>query len=350
LANPPRFDFSLRRRLLSPQTAISFVGLIAFVVFVVMRFDIDWRATWSVLRGADPGRFALAILVHYTTFVFRGARWSLLLANVARSHGEPARPPGMLHAGLLIHISWFANSVTWFRMGDAYRAYAYAEDTKTSFPRAAGTVLADRLVDVVVVVALMALGMGILYVGGQVRPPLVFILMAIGLLVAIVAGLSAMLFLRKWVTPRLPGRVRGAYERFHAGTMGSFGNMPLVLGLGVLGWLAEVGRLFCVMAALNVQAAPGLILFVPMANGLLSAVPLTPGGLGIVEAGISGLLRLQLAVPLALAVALADRVISYLSIVVTGGIAFAVRQVSIGKRRARESRLAGARATDAPTE
>ena len=73
--------------------------------------------------------------------------------------------------------------------------------------------------------------------------------------------------------------------------MGSFGRLPLVFGLGVLGWMCEVGRLFFVLKALGVSVALGLVLFVPMANGLLSAIPLTPGGLGIVETGVSGLLQ-----------------------------------------------------------
>jgi uncharacterized protein (TIRG00374 family) len=64
-----------------------------------------------------------------------------------------------------------------------------------------------------------------------------------------------------------------------------------------------------------------------MANGLLSAIPLTPGGLGIVETGVSGLLQLELTVELAVAVALVDRTISYLSIIATGGVVFAINQL-----------------------
>jgi len=83
-----------------------------------------------------------------------------------------------------------------------------------------------------------------------------------------------------------------------------------------------------VIKALGISVALGLVVFVPMANGLLSAVPLTPGGIGIVETGVSGLLQLELTVELALAVALLDRAISYLSIIVTGGAAFAWRQLT----------------------
>jgi uncharacterized protein (TIRG00374 family) len=125
------------------------------------------------------------------------------------------------------------------------------------------------------------------------------------------------------------------YHRFHDATLGSLRRIPLVLALGVAGWLCEAGRLALVIQAVGVNVALGLVLFVPMANGLLTAVPLTPGGLGVVETGVSGLLRLELAVELAIAVALVDRTISYLSVVLAGGVAFAVRQLRLARRNLR---------------
>src|SRR5690606_10470080 len=105
-------------------------------------------------------------------FIFRGARWRVLLMNASANDEAPAPPPSVLYTGRVILMSWFANSVTWFRLGDAYRAYVYAEDSQTSFSRSMGTVLADRLIDIVVVVVLMSAGVLLLLVGGQVRPPL----------------------------------------------------------------------------------------------------------------------------------------------------------------------------------
>ena len=132
--------------------------------------------------------------------------------------------------------------------------------------------------------------------------------------------------------PHLPQRARDIYKRFHDGTISSFGRMHLVFALGVAGWLCEVGRLFCVVMAVGSPIALGLVLFVPMANGALTAVPLTPGGLGVVETGVSGLLRLELAVEAAIAVALVDRTISYISTVFFGGLVFAARQIGTARQ------------------
>ena len=104
----------------------------------------------------------------------------MLLQNANRKDGGPV--PSVFYAARVILLSWFANSVTWFRMGDAYRAYVYAEDTKSSFPRSMGTVLADRLVDLAIVAILMAVGIGVLLAGGQIRPPMLLVLIAVGLM------------------------------------------------------------------------------------------------------------------------------------------------------------------------
>jgi uncharacterized membrane protein YbhN (UPF0104 family) len=321
---------SLRRRFLSPQTAISFVLLGGLATLFLTRFDIAWSETWGLMRNMNPVWYVAAVLAHYTTFIFRGARWRMLLRNAARHAGAPFMERHALYYGRIILMSWFANSVTLFRMGDAYRAYVYSNDTKSSFPRVAGTVLADRLIDLSVVGTLMGVGLLVLLLGGQIEPPLILMVIAGGLLGLIGLGLVGMVVARRLVAVLFPKRLANLYHRFHDGTMGSFGSLHWVFGLGLLGWLAEVGRLFFVIKALGVPVAMGLVVFVPMANGLLSAIPLTPGGLGVVETGVSGLLQLELAVEMAVAVALLDRTISYLSIIATGGLVFAIRQLHGG--------------------
>ena len=67
-------------------------------------------------------------------------------------------------------------------------------------------------------------------------------------------------------------------------------------------------------------------IFVALIGSLLTAVPLSPAGLGIVEAGVVGVLTVAYGVPLpeATAIALLDRVISVFSVIVFGSIAYVV--------------------------
>ena len=322
--------FSLRRRVLSPPTLVSFALALAIIFFLVSRFSIDLGATGETVRRSNPLLFALALLVHYTTFPFRAARWRLLLKNAG-----VVPLPSVAAASRLILIGWFASSVTWFRLGDAYRAYAYAEESGAPLAQSGGTVLAERVMDVLLVFMLLLGGLLLLYADTDLRPSQAFLLIGSGLMAASLGLLVAMQLFWKRLAKLLPRRFQRAYLGFHQGTMRSFRTLPLVMALGLLGWLSEVGRLYLVVRATGLDVGFGLIMFVAVANALLTAVPLSPGGLGIVEPGIVGLLALALPKEQAVSVALLDRSISYLSIVVFGALTLLYHQrVTLRKARA----------------
>ena len=94
--------------------------------------------------------------------------------------------------------------------------------------------------------------------------------------------------------------------------------------------MTEALRLYLVVAGARLPRRRARHLsgavFVALIGSLLTAVPLSPAGLGIVEAGVVGVLTVAYGVPLpeATAIALLDRVISVLSIIVFGSIAYVV--------------------------
>jgi uncharacterized protein (TIRG00374 family) len=111
-------------------------------------------------------------------------------------------------------------------------------------------------------------------------------------------------------------------------------------------WATEAGRLLLVVAALgfdDVHLGISGAFFVALIASLLTAVPFTPAGIGIVEAGIFGVLTVVYQVPPteAATIALLDRAISVFSVIVTGSIGYVVS----GKRRG-----AGMRAPVVPVD
>jgi uncharacterized protein (TIRG00374 family) len=100
----------------------------------------------------------------------------------------------------------------------------------------------------------------------------------------------------------------------------------LVALLTVLIWTTEALRLLFVVDALGFDISLGIsgAFFAALVASLVTAVPFTPAGLGIVEAGILGLLTvIYHADPTeAAAIALVDRAISVLSVIILGFIAY----------------------------
>ena len=109
--------------------------------------------------------------------------------------------------------------------------------------------------------------------------------------------------------------------------MGSFQRLPTATFWGLLGWTAEIVRMFLVVQALGYDISFALVVFLTLANSLLTLVP-TPGGVGAVESGVGGLVvRLStLSASAAAALVLIDRAITYISVIVLGAVLFLVRQ------------------------
>jgi len=314
---------SILRRVLSLPAIVS-MGLAAlFLVFMITRFDVDLSAMWDRVTGANPWYLALAFVIHYTTFLFRGIRWRLLLQNTA---APDAHVPGVIYCSQLVLLSWFANSVGLLRLGDAYRAYLYRDEQNGSFSRTIGTILAERSLDMVLVALLLLAAVPFLLDGGD-SVTWVVLGLAVSLVVILAVMLVAMTWARGGVLRRMPPWMALRYERFHQGTMGSFQRLPAATFWGLLGWTAEIARMFLVVQALGYDISFALVVFLTLANSLLTLVP-TPGGVGAVESGVGGMVvRLStLSASAAAALVLIDRAITYISVIVLGAILFVVRQ------------------------
>ncbi|MCH8297860.1 MAG: flippase-like domain-containing protein [Chloroflexi bacterium] len=326
---------SVLRRVLSLPAIISLVMAALFLVFMVTRFDIDLSATWDRVTNSNPWYLALAFIVHYTTFIFRGVRWRLLLQNTA-APGVPV--PGVLYCSQLVLLGWFANSVGWLRLGDAYRAYLYRDEQNGSFSRTIGTILAERALDTVLVALLMVAAAPFLLDRGN-SVTWVVLALAVALVVGLAMFFAAMTWAEGPLLRRMPPWMAVRYERFHQGTMGSFQRVPMATVWGLLGWMAEIGRMYLVVRALGFDIDFALVVFLTLANSLLTLVP-TPGGVGAVESGVGGLaVRLSsLSVNAAAALVLIDRAITYISVIVLGSALFLVRQAVWRPRLAGPSR------------
>jgi uncharacterized protein (TIRG00374 family) len=128
---------------------------------------------------------------------------------------------------------------------------------------------------------------------------------------------------------RLPARIGELWVRFQEGSTGALSarSVPVILALTAVIWLLEGARLYFVIRALalpEVGLGISASVFVALAAALLTAIPLTPAGFGFVEAGIVGVLFLYgVAQEPAAAVALVDRGLSIVTVIILGGLLYA---------------------------
>jgi uncharacterized protein (TIRG00374 family) len=319
-------QLALSRRLRQPRTIISIlIPLIVIAAFVALNGEQLGRVP-RLIAEADLRLVGLAFLIFYLGFPLRGFRWAVLL----RGTGLKVSTRDSTE---ILFLSWLVNCVVPAKLGDLYRAYLLKINTAASLSRTFGTVFIERVFDIMAI-AMLGIAAGFWSFRDGLPPPIQLIF-AIGLIVmaVLVVGLFTLRNFGRRILTALPfpPRLLEFYDRFEEGVFRAITlrQLPLLGGLTGSIWMTESLRLFLVIQAFGfaeVQVGLSGAVFVALIGSLLTAVPLSPAGLGIVEAGIVGVLTVAYGVPLAeaTAIALLDRVISVFSIIVLGSIGYLV--------------------------
>lgn len=321
-------ELAISKRVGNWRTILSFGFALFVMAFVVVKIGIDPAAFWHRLRTLNLGLFIGAFVIYYLTFPLRGFRWKRLLENAYReTHQQAIEDMSVRGLTEIIYISWFVNCVVPAKLGDLYRAYLAKLWVHTSWSKNVGTILAERLVDILVLSLLLAVTGFIVF---HDRLGRVGVILAFGIGLALVGILA--LVLMKTMSHRIrrlvPQRFLPRYVAFEEGTLHSFQRLPLLLVLTTLIWFLEGSRLQLVFASLGLHTHISGIPFAPMlffalGTAVLTTIPFTPGGLGLVEGGLLSLM-IYLGIPKAdaAAVVLADRLLSYYSVAFLGFLVY----------------------------
>ncbi|MEE9199096.1 MAG: lysylphosphatidylglycerol synthase transmembrane domain-containing protein [Dehalococcoidia bacterium] len=318
---------ALRHRLLNLPNLLALIIALSLVYFLVARFDFDLSDTWDRVGENSFIWYALAFVVYYLIFPLRGLRWRFLLEGAGCDLGADNNRISTVRLTELSFLGWFVNTITIFRMGFVYRCHLLSRQLKSSFALVAGSLFAERILDTVITSALLLVaGLWLLSSGAA---PFVAPALLGALVVSLVLAGPAIAMALAGINPGriLPPRLRHGYGNFRQGTVMSFRRWPWLVALSLAIWACESARLFLVVQALGLSVELPLIVFVALAASLIASFPITPGGLGLVEAGMTGLLTTSLPWEEAVQVALLDRSINYLSVVALGIALILVRNL-----------------------
>lgn len=327
-------SISLTQRLRQTRTIVSIAIPIVLLVLLVRSLPgFELERIPSLIAGANVWLLLVAFVVFYLGFPLRGLRWSRLL------RGTGIRI-AVRDSTEILYLSWLVNCLVPAKLGDVYRAYLLKINSPVSLSRTFGTVFIERILDIFTI-AILGIGAGYWSFRSGL-PPEIQVVFGIGVAVIVVLGglLLTMRNVGRRILVRLPipHSVLDLYDRFEEGVFGAMDAraMPRLIVLSAAIWATEGLRLYFVVSALGFpDVALGIsgAFFVAFVASLLTAVPLSPAGLGIVEAGVVGLLTLAYGVPPteAAAIALVDRAISVLSIIVLGSVLYVVSPLRRGE-------------------
>ena len=309
-------EVAVRRQLFGWREGLSI--LVPLVLLLVVARNVDWETALATIRNSNPLLVLAALVVYYATFPIRARRWARLL----REGGLEVRGRDLLE---ILMLGWFVNCLAPAKLGDLYRSYLVKQRFKVSLSRTVGVVVAERLLDIFVVFALLLVG-GYIAFGRTVLPDLRLVyLSAVVLAVLIALAFGGVYYVAPRVARLFPGELRRIGRLFREGVLHSFRALPEAGPETVAIWLAEAARLAFVLAALGLELPISGVIFVAVASSLLTTVPLTPAGFGFVELAVVYVLTagFGLATHDAIAVAVLDRLVSVFSVIVIGGLVYA---------------------------
>jgi len=133
-------------------TVLRYLIPLAITVLLVwyMFTKIDFAQLWHTVRhGVDYRWILLAMAISVFSHIFRALRWRLQLSSLA------IRPP-LMALGCSI-FGTYALNLVFPRLGEVWRCTYIARRERAPFTRVVGSMVADRLSDTLVVLALLLL-------------------------------------------------------------------------------------------------------------------------------------------------------------------------------------------------
>lgn len=259
------------------------VGIaISVVAIAVVVRSVDIGRTAEVLGGADLRWVVFGAALSTTDLAFRGLRWQRLIRPIASVRFVPM-------FGYLL-IGYAGNNVLPARLGELVRSHYLGDREGVSRAAALGTVVVERVVDLVAVVAIASVALLVLSVRGVVAGAVLVGAGVTGLLlVALALGI---------VAHRLPGADRIAAV---AGRWPRIGDLARSLqgGLAVAArprtlveallasaaaWTCSILALAAMGQALGLQLSMGQAALMTSGIALASAIPAAPSNIGTFEA------------------------------------------------------------------
>lgn len=279
---------------MSRRTRVGLEGLLSLILLVVLLWVSDPASIWDTLTEADGWWVLAAIAVNLVTVPVMAWRWQILL-RAKRIH----MPIAWLTRTYF--VSLFAGQFLPAAIGgDAVRAVELGRRTEDA-PEAVASVLIDRLVGVVSLVALALIAFAL---GGHAAGGVEVVLAeaAFGLAAVAILGLLFSPGLRglaaRFLEPRVEGRQLAAGQRFYD-ALHSYREHRSVLAavfvLALVVQFARMGTIWMLVKALGLDGPGGVQLSEVFAVGpvLFAALilPVSLNGIGVREAVFVYLLR-----------------------------------------------------------
>lgn len=255
----------------------------ALISIVTIFLLYRWLRSQGELR-LPSGREAMmwmaaGVGVYLSSFVVRGVRWKVLLNEV------DVRPPLHETVGLLT-VGYAANTLLPARAGDAVRVFLMAQRTGAGASLMVSTLIAERLLDIVVLGTAFVIT-SLIYAGGLSSDNLT----ALGIIVVLLVLVAVGLLVVRWAVraDHIPAGVRGILRDASLAVrqLRSSKHLAQVAGLTLLAWFLEANVYLLAGKAAGIELTVGSAVYIISTAAMFTMIPSGPGFAGTMDAAIT---------------------------------------------------------------
>lgn len=263
------------------KNKIWIIIIFSVLVYVVMGVYADFDSLLSALKSFNwcfiPILIALTMIGYFIRFV----RWNFFLKEV-NVHLE-------LKDNLFVFFSGLAMTITPAKAGEIWKSWLIKEiNQEYALNQTVPVVISDRLADLLALVFLATLG--IVYYQKGIFVILLILMLFVGFLILIkspeLSGRFISIFERR--AGKYSGNAQTMHETFQK--LLTIKNISIATLLGVLAWFMECLALFIIVYAFGSHLNLILSIFTFSFSSLAGALSMIPGGMGVTEATLSGIL------------------------------------------------------------
>jgi len=262
------------------------IAVSVFAIYVLLH-SVDMGAAFNVLKTASPAWIGLMLVTATIDIAARGARWRALLAPVA--------PLPYRRVLGYSYIGYLANNVLPARLGELYRSHALGEGEDVSRTTVLGTVVVERVVDTVMVVAIAAGAVLVLGASGVMGTAVLLGVAFVAVLIVVLGlGIAA---------HRLPGAARvteivarrpkilelGRRLREGLAVAGKPQTLIAAILFSAIAWAASTATFLGSGEAVGVHLSIAQAALLCSGVALVTIVPSGPGYLGTFELTVVGI-------------------------------------------------------------
>lgn len=266
------------------KAGVKVLSLVGIILFLVILSRINLGELAGVFAAAQPSVLLLALLVNGIALVLKSLKWRIIVNTV-----KPGFSLGESIRAFLVGFSF--STITPAKLGDFIKVFYVADET-CGVGRSLGTIVIDRLMDILLLLSVSFLGIYLFSIRYSIE------ILSIGVVLVCIAGVLAGTYvvlnrsllerlLRPFFSRFIPEAQKGTlssyFDDFFTGLAIFYHDRPRFAGsvaAGVLSWGPPFLYGWLLALSLGIPLDPLWFVLVIPILALLDLLPLSISGIG----------------------------------------------------------------------